>query len=165
MFALVKCGQVRCHLLACPCQILPQNSCQHHMFAIINSAGGQPFLDVKLVFSLCKTFPKNNAAQLLINHVSLIKVYAWMVQICGQLFYFSHATYQALWHGLWPLLVSIRIGFWIDLEGPFDHWTWDFQATLPPSCHFCSTSPLQVSRNGLSCPGLDARHFPDTLKN
>lgn len=40
----------------------------------------------------------------------------------------------------------------------------DFQAMLPPSCHFCCTSPLQGSRNGLSFPGSDARHFPDTLK-
>ena len=47
---------------------------------------------------------------------------------------------------------------------PHDHWSSDFQAMLPPSCHFWSISPLHVSKNGLSCPGLDARHFPDTLK-
>ena len=47
---------------------------------------------------------------------------------------------------------------------PHDHWSSDFQAMLPPSCHFWFNSPLHVSKNGLSCPGLDARHFPDTLK-
>ena len=66
-----------------PCQILPQNSCQHHMFAIINFTAGRPLLDVKLVFSLHQILLKNNAPQLLINHASLIKVYASMVQICG----------------------------------------------------------------------------------
>ena len=45
------------------------------------------------------------------------------------------------------------------------HWSSELQARLPPSCHLCRAAPLQGSRKGLSNPGSDARHFPDTLRS
>ena len=74
-----KCGQVRCHLLVGPCQILPQDST-----SLLLS-----------ILSVCVQFSsKNDTAPLLINHASLIKVYASMVQICGRTILFLSRNWQ-----------------------------------------------------------------------
>ena len=80
MFALVKCGQVRCHLLFCPCQILPHDSISLP-------------LSILLVEALCSIFFQTTQL-LLINHALLIKVYASMLQICGWTILFLSRNWQ-----------------------------------------------------------------------
>ena len=98
-----------------------------------------------------------------------------MAQICGHtiLFHFSHAIEKSTVSSILSLKVTGVLSFLHGLKKRrygsqqlpiYNHWPSDFQAMLPPSCHLCCTSPLQVSKNGLSFPGSDARHFPDTLK-
>ena len=152
MFALVECGQERCHLPACPLPILPQNSCQHHMFAIINFTAGRPLLDVKLVFSLHQILLKNNAPQLLINHASLIKVYASMVQICGHTILFLSLNWKSTMASI--LSISKEPRRWI-LNGLRESMVTDPQTSklyCPPAA--ISVPPPHCKSPELDCPAL-----------
>lgn len=165
MFALVKCGQVRCHLLVWPCQILPKNSCQQHKFAIIH-------LSVKDLYrAVFQNQNSSSPGQSCFTDLSLCidSSDLWSHYFIS----FLSRNWQSTVSSILSLKVSGILSFLHGLKKRrygsqqlpiYNHWPSDFQAMLPPSCHLCCTSPLQVSKNGLSFPGSDARHFPDTLK-